>query len=220
MSQFLLWLILTHPGSGHDLLEVEGQLVEEPERIDLQVERALAHWRMGRMGPAAEIVQEFRIHEGWPTEGVWLEGMLALDAGDNALAESRLRAYLSAGGTRTSALSSLAKSVQNQKRWEEAGHLYMEALAHSRNPDDAIKAAKMASRAGQHRLARERISAAIEELGQAVSLRTARVDILVDAGEFDLALEELESLLEMAPHHTGWKERRLELIQKISEEKQ
>ena len=199
-----------HPGSSHDLIEVEERLAEEPERVDLQVERAVAHWRMGRIGAAAEIVQAFRIHEEWPSEGVWLEGMLALDAGDNALAESRLRAYLSAGGTRTSALSSLAKSVENQKRWEEAGELYVEALAASRDPDDAIHAATMASLAGQHRLAQERISSAIHELGAAVSLQTAQVDILEQAGELHSALDALDALLELAPDHRAWKKRRMD----------
>ena len=69
MSEVLLWLILMHPGSSHDLIEVEERLAEEPERVDLQVERAVAHWRMGRIGAAAEIVQAFRIHEEWPSEG-------------------------------------------------------------------------------------------------------------------------------------------------------
>lgn len=219
MSALLLWLLVAHPGSGHDRQAAEDLLEVEPERVDLQVERALAHWRMGQAEEAFSIVDEFKDQPDWPEEGVWLEGVLLLHRGDFVQAEERLRAYVENKGPRLSARSALADAVREQKRWEEAGMLYAAARSLTRDPDDAIQAARMAARAGEHELAVERIDTAIHELGAAVSLRVARVEILEGAGRYGLAVEELDTLLEMAPHHSGWIKHKAELTQRITERK-
>ena len=195
---------LAHQGAHVDIQAIEEQVVLNPTRVELQYDLALAAWRAGDLERSRTLVNTHRGSPEWPVDAIWLEAMLAQSMGQHHKAEILLLRHLQHPGARQSAYSELAKAVRLQGRFGEAGAHYERAAQETGDPDDVIWSAKMAAKTGAYDVALRRLDLGLESLGQAISLREARVHILYDSGAYEPALEALDDLLKMAPRHQGW----------------
>ena len=205
----LMAIFSAHQGAHVDIQVIEEQVALNPTRVELQYDLALAAWRAGDVERSRALVSANRASPDWPVDAVWLEAMLAKSMGQHHEAEILLLHHLQHPDARQSAYSELAETVRIQGRFREAGAHYRRAAQETLDPDDVIWSAKMAAKIGEYDVALRRLDWGLAFLGQAVSLREARVHILNDSGNSEAALRALDDLLELAPRHQGWTTLRL-----------
>lgn len=209
----ILAAMLAHEAPGERLPSLTQQVHAHPESATALFNLAEMYWRSGQSERAREILKDSPLPRppGWN----WLHGVLAESQADFVSAELAFRRELKMNNPRADAFPGLARVLEAQGRLSESGDAYFEAACAFPNPNDYLKAAQLARHTGKPELAEQRLQHGLQSLGPAVSLRFERVEALAAMGERHAALQELDALLEIAPRHTKWHKKRIEIQEEI-----
>jgi tetratricopeptide (TPR) repeat protein len=217
MIRFALALLFAHEAPADRL----PQLIEQAHaHAESSVESAEAlftlaemHWRSGQIDAAHAVLKGLanQSPDGWH----WLQGVLAETSGDLRSAETAFRRELKSQNPRSDAYPGLARVLEAQGRLSESSAAYFQAACTNPNPEDYLKAARLARRTGNPALAVDQLEQGLKLLGPAVALRFERAQALAEMGDKASALHELEALLKLAPRHSKWRQARAQIQETV-----
>jgi|GEM_PF-6123582 len=198
---FALW---AHEAPTDRLHRLETEASASNQTVLERFDLAEAAFFASDFERSQQVVDRLLAGKDIPIEVYWLHGQLLQHSGDLKGASAALSYYLKEGGRRPNARRIYAGILVAMNRLDTAGEEYAKSGELTRRPDDFLRAARLAIQTKNPDLAVVRLETGLAQLGPAVALREELVRVRVERGERELALAEIDGLLQLAPSHQGW----------------
>jgi len=203
-SLFWVSVAAAHGSATLELERLDARLARDPENVEVRLNRAELHRRRGDLGAA---LADLRVVEAKAPalRRMLLERALVRRAlGNVAGARSDLDRVLSSGSPMVAALVARAELFEQSGEVERARADYDVAYSARPTPDLALLRGKLDERSGKLDRAAAGYEQALKDLGGALVVRLALVDVERRRNRHARAIELIDELVKQSPVKSDW----------------
>ena len=206
-------------GETNDIVKrLNEEIHQDPENLDLILKRARLQIRLQRGEAALGDLRTLRVEQPENLELVFLTGQAFKLNGNVEAAESQFRAYLEKKPRAVKVLVELSEVQASQEwhrdaaeTWDRVVQVQVPPL-----PDYYLRRAKAYRDANDFQTAIEGLDVAQERLGPLVSIQKFAIELAIESGDLNQAIQRIDNLVGQLPRKESWLLRKAELLVRMS----
>jgi predicted Zn-dependent protease len=202
--------LFAHEGLHEQIADVTRQLVKDPDNAALHLKRGELHRLHGAWDFAASDYDRAERLDAKLDAVQLARGTMLLDSGRAIAAIAPLRRYLAAHPDDPRGRIALGRALVKSGRPAEGAA----ELAVGSDPDLALERAAALVAAKQPEAAVRSLDAMMQRLGAIVTLQLGAIDIEIEAGHYDAALQRIDGAAQTSIRKETWLARRGDVLVK------
>jgi predicted Zn-dependent protease len=202
--------LFAHEGLHEQIADVTRQLVKDPDNAALHLKRGELHRLHGAWDFAASDYDRAERLDAKLDAVQLARGTMLLDSGRAIAAIAPLRRYLAAHPDDPRGRIALGRALVKSGRPAEGAA----ELAVGSDPDLALERAAALVAAKQPEAAVRSLDAMMQRLGAIVTLQLGAIDIEIEAGHYDAALQRIDVAAQTSIRKETWLARRGDVLVK------